>query len=268
MALIQGDNDANSLTGTAGDDTISGLGGNDTITGGGGNDSIDFGNGIDTGVLSGTMGQYQFAMTVNAYSWKFEPFYQAHWTLNTFDSIGARNGHDMMSDVEYLQFARGTVRWHDVPVTYTVSLQTSVLDNVVIAGGTMNDTMTGHDGADLFVGGLGNDVIDGKGGDDTVAYTSFNTYVTMLPLEGGVTVNVQAGSATGTWGNDTLINIEHVIGTMYPDLIIGNAEPNNFFGIDGNDTMFGGAGPDSLDGGNGVDWALYEGNSADYTIRV
>ena len=48
MAVIIGDNNDNTLTGTAADDTIFGLGGNDNIDSGGGNDALYGGDGDDT----------------------------------------------------------------------------------------------------------------------------------------------------------------------------------------------------------------------------
>lgn len=268
MAFIKGDATANSLTGTVGSDSIEGLGGNDTLTGGGGNDTINGGTGIDTGILSGTSAQYTYSMTVSPSNFKFEAGWVPTWTLVTTDTVGGRDGTDAMQDVEFVQFGGGTVHWYDLPVHYTASTQVDPIDVVILAAGPMNDTLTGHDGRDYLVGGLGNDIMDGKGGDDSVEYRSFNSYITMSPLEGGVTVNLQTGTATGTWGNDTLLNIENAFGTDYDDLIVGSTGANFLYGARGNDTLMGGEGDDSLDGAQDVDWAVYPGAIAGYTINV
>ncbi len=94
-------------TGGSGNDTIignavanvlKGGAGNDTITGGGGNDTIDGGSGTDTAVYSGNRAYY--AVTYNA-------------TTQTFtiadQRSGSPDGTDTVTNVEYFQFADGTV---------------------------------------------------------------------------------------------------------------------------------------------------------------
>lgn len=68
----------------------------------------------------------------------------------------------------------------------------------------------------------------------------------------GVTGTVQSNSIAGTDGTDNLI------GTAGNDTIQAKG---------GNDTLNGLAGDDLLDGGSGVDTAIYNGNSAAYTIN-
>jgi len=266
MAFIQGDNGPNVLTGTAGADTIQALNGNDTITGGGGNDNIDAGFGIDTVNLSGIKAQYQFTMMVDANTWQPTANFESHYTLNTFDLVGGRDGDDSVGDLEFLHFADGTARWYDVPVSYTVKPVAADQFGGYVAGGTMNDTMTGSAGDEIFVGGLGNDVMDGLGGYDTVNYETFNTYVTVESVPGGMSINLQSGQASGAWGTDTILNMEAAVGTNYDDFITGNEARNLLVGNGGNDTIRGGDGDDTLYGGDGLDWALFTGQESDHLI--
>ena len=74
------------------------------------------------------------------------------------------------------------------------------------------------------------------------------------------------GTASGGGGNDTLLNIENVIGTNFDDTITGNFEANAINGLDGNDLLNGGAGNDILTGGLGYDTAVYAGDPSDYTV--
>jgi Ca2+-binding RTX toxin-like protein len=158
-------------------------------------------------------------------------------------------------------------------------------DNV-LTGGTLNDVLSGMAGNDTLVGGDGDDVLDGGAGDDTVLGQSGNDFLVGGTGEGndtldggpetdtvsyasamvaGVTVDLEAGFAMGEIdeiGNDTLIDIENVIGSNLDDVISGNSLGNMLTGLggadlisgrDGNDILDGGAGNDFLDGGSGDD---------------
>jgi Ca2+-binding RTX toxin-like protein len=111
-----------------------------------------------------------------------------------------------------------------------------------VLGSTFNDSLVGSDSTtveDFFVGGLGNDTIDGGAGFDIVCYETGNTQA--------VNVDLSTGIATGTGiGTDTLINIEGVIGTSQADNLKGGAGDDWFRPQGGNDTVDGGAGNDRV----------------------
>jgi Ca2+-binding RTX toxin-like protein len=98
------------------------------------------------------------------------------------------------------------------------------------------------------------DVVDGKGGVDTLSYVGSNA---------AVTANLTTGTGTGGWAKkDTYKNLENLIGSRFNDKLTGNAVANKLDGaagsdtIDGsrgNDTLIGGAGNDILTGGLGKD---------------
>jgi Ca2+-binding RTX toxin-like protein len=76
-----------------------------------------------------------------------------------------------------------------------------------------------------------------------------------------VTVNLAAGTATGTEiGNDTLANIENVLGGSGNDTLIGNGVDNRLEGGSGDDTITGGGGNDTIVAGAGTDTAVYAGS--------
>jgi Ca2+-binding RTX toxin-like protein len=141
--------------------------------------------------------------------------------------------------------------------------------NVNLAIGTAQDgfgttdtlyNMEGVEGSDLndtIVGSAADNRLDGRGGDDMIDGGAGNDWVEYNNASGSVVVDLAAGRATGAAGNDTISNIENVLGSVYDDFLVGDAGSNILRGGRGNDTM---------DGGAGVDTAVYSGNLADYTL--
>ena len=120
-----------------------------------------------------------------------------------------------------------------------------------VSGSDFTDLLRGSDRNESFTGRSGNDTIDGGGGTDTLRFE------TLIATVGNVHVDLEAGTATGTWGGDafsySLSNIESVDGTAGDDTLRGNDDNNELRGGAGNDTLSGGAGRDELHGGEGND---------------
>ncbi|KTD56730.1 structural toxin protein RtxA [Legionella santicrucis] len=124
----------------------------------------------------------------------------------------------------------------------TVSLATTGAQNTVLSGiDTLIsiENLIGSNYNDILAGNSSNNTINGGNGNDTITY---------IDASGGVTVNLNAGTATGADGNDTLISIENITGSKYNDTLIGNASDN---------IINGGAGNDSINGGSGTDTVTY-----------
>ena len=136
------------------------------------------------------------------------------------------------------------------------------------AGGT--DTLLGDAGDDILVPDVGNDTVDGGLGFDHVNY--------VVVTVGGVTINLAAGTANSSAGNDTLVGIEGATGTHAVDTIIGNGVANTLVGLrgadtiranGGNDLIYPGDGNDPvIDGGAGIDTVTYAGTPAAVTIDL
>jgi len=129
-------------------------------------------------------------------------------------------------------------------------------------GGAGSETFYGGDGNDRLSGGAGNDILDGgfdgtdtlDGGEgfDTVIFESVNNQFT------GYYVNMgNPNDPRNSFGLDTYIGIEALVGNNGVNTFIGNAETNTFTGKGGNDI---------LDGGGGVDTAVFSGRESDYQI--
>ncbi|WP_147157458.1 calcium-binding protein, partial [Reyranella soli] len=144
--VLRGNADNNVLGGAEGADTLEGRGsndellgylGNDTLDGGAGNDSIDGGADTDTAVYAGNRADY--TVTGSAAS------------LTIADGTADRDDTDSVTNVEFFQFADGTVAAADLFKVPTISISTISGDDVVnagerAAGFTISGTATDADG--------------------------------------------------------------------------------------------------------------------------
>jgi len=133
----------------------------------------------------------------------------------------------------------------------------------IVAGTANPDWLEGTDDADTIDGGEGGDTLSGGGGNDTLdggADGQSGDTVRYEDGPGGVTVNLQAGTAIDNWGDtDTLIGIEHVTGSSHDDTLIGSAGRNWFRPGGGNDAVYGNGGDDVV---------MYEDGSAAVTVDL
>ncbi|MEM6457202.1 MAG: M91 family zinc metallopeptidase [Acidobacteriota bacterium] len=117
--------------------------------------------------------------------------------------------------------------------------------SILYEGGFGDDTLIGSNNAgETFIGGFGNDTIDGRGGDDYI--------------EGGVGNDIIDG---GT-GRDVLYggqDQDTIRGGDDRDYIDGGKGHDEIWGGDGNDTLAGGQGNDRVRGEGGIDTLM--GNS-------
>ena len=237
---VNGSNLNDVLTGDANANTIKGSTGNDIIDGGAGNDALDGGDNNDTvsyaSATSGIRTIVNYYVTVSNVR-----------TYSVVNTVGA--GSDITSNFE------------------------------TVIGSGFSDILKGWASLANFNAGAGNDLIvanfnsgtmDGGSGIDTVTYQETNGW-------GGVTVDlaVNANSSTKAWGggstNDTITNVENVVGSIASDYLAGDSGANALdggvgndllFGAAGNDVLYGGAGDDTLTGGTGAD-ALIGGAGVD-----
>ena len=124
-----------------------------------------------------------------------------------------------------------------------------------VDGGNGNDTLKGGLGNDIMFGGANNDRLHGGDGNDQL---DGGTGTDWADFDGGaaVTVDLVAGTAFGQ-GNDTLFNIENVLGSSFADTIKGNGFSNRLEGGNGDDTFIASFGSDILRGDAGVDLVTF-----------
>ncbi len=230
---LTGDGLANVLTGNTGGDTLLGMAGNDVLKGGSGRDTLDGGAGTDAADYSDKTSAV--LATLNG-------------STNAIVSM-AGTAEDTLKNIENLIGGSAADR-----------LTGDGLANVLI-GNAGNDTLLGMAGNDVLRGSSGRDTLDGGIGNDTADYADKTTAVSVT-LNGSTNVAVSIGGTA----EDTLKNIENLIGGSAADrltgdglanVLTGNAGNDTLLGMAGNDVLKGGAGRDTLDGGAGTDSADY-----------
>jgi len=119
-------------------------------------------------------------------------------------------------------------------------------------GSNVPSTINAGEGNDLIATGLGDDVIFGQGGFDTVNYSARTAKVT-VSLDGA-----QNDGETQNGETDN-VNTEEVLGGSGNDVFTGNDSANYFTGGAGNDQIAAGGGSDELVGNTGNDALFGEG---------
>ena len=142
-----------------------------------------------------------------------------------------------------------------------------------LEGGHGNDRLLGRAGADLLLGGVGGDVLEGGLGADTLDGGDDFDQVTYENSTAGVvfTPGAATGSFTGSGGDaegDTILNVEHLVGSHFVDQILGGPDQRNILeGLDGADTIVGGDLEDLILGGGGAD-TMTGGGAQDLTSYI
>jgi FG-GAP-like repeat/RTX calcium-binding nonapeptide repeat (4 copies)/WD40-like Beta Propeller Repeat len=104
---------------------------------------------------------------------------------------------------------------------------------------------------DLISSALGNDVLDGGGGINTVSYA---TILSTIVINLATTI----AQNTGGGGTDTLTNFRNVIGGSGADRLTGDGNANTLNGGPGNDILNGAAALDTLVGGLNADKFVFD----------
>ena len=259
------DGPGDELHGTSGNDDITGTGDNDVfVLGQGGNDSA---SGLAGNDFFSSARRFDGLDSINGgadFDWLFldgdyatSPLVLSATSLVGIDIIAVVHGHDYDITFNDANIAAGATM-----VIEFVDLQndTLVVDGsqetdgsfLFIGGEYAFDEFHGGAGNDFIIGGGSDNILDGNGGIDTVAYES--GYHTTL---GPVDVDLALGIAdNGFGGTDQLTDIENVIGSVFGDEIDGNALNNRLDGDLGADLMRGGHGNDTYVVDNAGDMAI------------
>jgi Ca2+-binding RTX toxin-like protein len=238
------------ITGTSGNDTLISGAGDDTMDGGAGYDTASFANAtaavlvnLSTGTAWGGAGTdtlFNFeAIAGSAYG-------------DSLIGDGTNNiliggaGDDLLDGGDGLDAASYSDAPAGVQVDLTIGRSTGGAGNDQLArieqliGSAFDDSLLGDANANTLIGNAGADTLNGAAGLDQVDYSG---------APAAVLVNLATGTASGGEGNDILLNIETVLGSVFNDTLIGDSA---------NNTLLGQAGDDTLDGGAGFDTTSYQ----------
>ncbi len=140
----------------------------------------------------------------------------------------------------------------------TYLLTANVENGRILATGASN--LSGNSLSNTLYAGLGNNVLNGGTGTDTVSYQY--GLVSGATLGVNVSLGIATAQVTGRSGSDTLTSVENLTGSSLNDTLTGSAGNNVLNGSAGNDSLLGGEGNDTLIGGAGKD-TLVSGNGND-----
>ena len=256
--VVDGADEADTLTGGEEDEVLIGRAGDDTLAGGEGDDWIIGGSGDDT--LAGDAGD---------------------------DVLLGGGGDDTLAGGEGDDLLHGGVGGDDL---------SGGAGKDTLIGDAGNDTLSGGAGADTFVysPGGGNDVIeDFAHGEDIIDLTTFtgvtgfadltitahgNDAVIDLSAHGGGAFRLEDVSVSDLDAEDFLFYgqgldltgteiVDLLIGGVGDDTISGKAGDDSLFGDTGDDTIDGGAGDDTLGGGDGADTFVFQSGHGNDTIK-
>ncbi len=235
MANINGNNNANTLYGTAFADNINARGGNDFVDAGDGDDFVDGGNGND--VLKGGRGNDQM------------------FGGNNNDRLNGGDGDDQLdggTGTDWADFDGGAT----VNVDLTAGIATgqgndTLLNFENVLGSSFADTIKGNAANNVLDGAVGNDTFIATQGADTIIGGLGTDAIRFTALTSGVTADLAAGTYSATGATGTLNGIESMTGTAFADTLTGDA---------GDNVIDGGLGNDIINGGAGIDTAVISGN--------
>ena len=207
------------LNGTTGIDTIFGEGGNDTINGnaandaiggGDGNDIVDGGLGSDT--LYGDSGNDTFNESLSAPS-DFDIIFGGDGSNTiSFGGFGSAVNVDLQGVYDV---------WTSDTTTYALFAarpMAQVFDVENVVGSGFFDFLSGDDQTNIFTGGAGNDILNGRLGTDTAVYSgTFSQYVIGTAFGVDFTITDTVG---GRDGIDSLTGIEKL---QFSDRTLGLA---------------------------------------------
>lgn len=132
--------------------------------------------------------------------------------------------------------------------------QKDLLRNIErVIGSSADDRMIGASTNEVFLGGLGRDTLDGGAGFDGADYSDKDK-----PVEVDLSVQGPIVAKVGGQEEDTLHNMEAVIGGLAGDTLTAAAGKSLLAGGEGNDTLIANGGDDILMGGRGADIFVFK----------
>lgn len=296
---LSGGNDADTITGSDGDDTLNGGSGSDDVTGGDGGDRLVFSPAATaTDAIEGGAGDDTLAVDPESGNgvWTLQPDTGKIKLQRT--NVTVRTG-----TTEHIVMSLGS---GNDSLTASGELAPLGLESATINGDSGNDTIVGTDVADTIDGGASTDNIDGAGGDDTLSPgagsgtatdtvtggagtdtvaldgdTSDETF-TIAPDGSGVDVDrtaavpattahvetesLEALIVDGGDGADTITGGTGLATLDVETTLAGGAQNDTITGTDAADVIAGDSGTDTIDGAGGADTITWNPGDGSDTV--
>ncbi|MBO9450061.1 CHRD domain-containing protein [Tropicibacter sp. R16_0] len=245
-------NDGNdSLFGGADLDSLSGGAGNDNLDGGDGDDRLEGGGGDDT--LIGQSGTDTAVFMVSASSVSVAGD-SSSLTLTSAEGVDV-----VFNDVENFDF-RGQVLTYAEVMALIIPTFDGTSDSNLLEGTAAAEQFNGLGGNDWIRPGEGNDTVDGGDGNDMVDFLGQPEVPGRTNMDFMLDLDLSAGRASLFNGDvNTLTNIERATGTIFADVMKGDANDNHLRGQGDYDWFLATEGNDTLEGGNGKDMVSFIG---------
>ncbi|SHJ32193.1 hypothetical protein SAMN04488012_107125 [Palleronia salina] len=248
------------LRGAHVDDDLRGLGDYDWFIATEGQDTLDGGNGLDMLSFVEWGGSGTDAL------------------LDVFSTDGAPPAGAVANGItlDLAAPSAGTGLAAGLTLTSIERVTGSSYQDVFHGDGGEND-FRGLGGYDWFVSSTGGrERYFGGRGSDTVTYFNASSGIAANLSNGAMVDGEETGfGSAGDARLDLYFGIENLVGTAFDDSLSGSNERNQLNGLEGDDIIFGhggvdylkgGDGNDTIDGGDGSDFALFDGEMADYTL--
>ena len=137
-----------------------------------------------------------------------------------------------------------------------------------ITGSAFDDALIGNDQANLLLAALGDDWITPGAGSDTVDGGDGTDMVSFFDALSRAVIDLALGTAVIGAETDVLQNIENITGTIFGDLITGDAGANRIRALGDYDWLVGSGGGDLFEGGTGRDTVAYSSAAAGVTASL
>ena len=257
--MLNGDEGHDVLNGGEGDDILKGGRGYDIIDGGKGHDTVSFAYECDRVFLmlgedpagsspivpdiQGNEQTYAKEGGTSPDSAAYEIYRSFSFPRYKCDELSTIPGIDSpeisvaISNTQGDEHILANVS-HLIPgVAYVNGIAEDIVRNTEgIIGSHRNDFLIGNDQNNVFRGGIGKDFLDGKEGSDWAAYSGNRFAPIRVALNGAEDATVYEGGHA----QDTIRNIENILGTFRDDVLIGDDKSNILDGYMGQDTFTGG----------------------------
>ena len=240
-----GSDHADTLTGDNGRNTFEGGRGDDVLAGGSGTDTYVFNavDGTDTITDSGINKIVFEQGTNNDYA---GATYALAYVEDSSDTVRltVTKGGNTLNIIDFSEH----------PYAYTFATRSGSSDTAIPASSLTLPARRGSE-ENPFVATSAADRFTGSEDADWVNYEDSNE---------GVTISLYSSTASGGWAaEDTLTDINNLIGSIHADTLTGDSSANTLHGGIGNDIIRGGGRDDIISGGAGND-ELYGGTGLDY----